>query len=396
MTTEIRQRWSWWSGVSPVGVRSGLATYSTGLAAAVARSGVGVRGIGVGQSGDNDGVSWIGVSAETRTRGRALFSLDPYIANRLKVAEHAAAVDAELDLDPDVVVIDHLMSAWALDRAETWRARTGGKIVHVSHNDEALVRTSWAAGTAVVSPRGLYLRFDGWRSARLQRRVIAAADLVTMITDADAKSIASRHESIKSVVLTPGYSGPCESLDLVATDRPRSVLLFGSLDWEAKRQNVIEVVQALDPVFAEANIDLRVVGGGADDFVAAQHGKWAATTFTGPIDDLGAEFNRNRLGLVAEPIGGGFKLKSLDYAMRGLPIVVLDGSMSGLGLSRDVHYGSAASMAQLPAAVIEAIDDPEQLDRWSAEAAKAVEGRFEWKDRGSELVETVISLSRRH
>jgi len=155
-------------------------------------------------------------------------------------------------------------------------------------------------------------------------------------------------------------------------------------------------VQALDSRFAAANINLRVVGGGADDFVAAQHGKWAATTFTGPIDDLGPEFNRNRLGLVAEPIGGGFKLKSLDYVMRGLPIVVLDGSMSGLGLTRDVHYGGATSMEQLPAAVIEAIDDPEQLDRWSDEAAKAVEGRFDWKDRGSELVETVISLSRRH
>ena len=388
-------RWSWWSGLSPVGVRSGLAMYSRGLAASVAAQGVEVRGVGLGAPSTSGPVEWFGVAAEPRSRLRALASTNPYIANRLAVDAHITALEAELKRNPDVVVLDHLMSGWALELATAWRRSTGGIIVHVAHNDEAAVRTRWAAETPWSSPRGWYLRFDGARSARLQAKVIEAADLVTVITEADQASIAARHHSVPTVVLMPGH--PAADLE-PSTDRPalesrpRSVVLLGTLDWEAKRQNVLEVVSAVDSRLADAGVSLRVVGGGDDAFVAAQHGQWRATTFTGAVDDLGAELSQNRVGLVAEPIGGGFKLKSLDYVFAGLPMVVLDGSMEGLGVTSGVDHGASASVGELADVLIDAVNDVESLERWAASALSAVSGRFSWSDRGESLVDRVICL----
>ena len=191
--------------------------YSRGLAASVAAQGVEVRGVGLGAPSTSGPVEWFGVAAEPRSRLRALASTNPYIANRLAVDAHITALEAELKRNPDVVVLDHLMSGWALELATAWRRSTGGIIVHVAHNDEAAVRTRWAAETPWSSPRGWYLRFDGARSARLQAKVIEAAYLVTVITEAYQASIAARHHSVPTVVLMPGH--PAADLE-PSTDRP--------------------------------------------------------------------------------------------------------------------------------------------------------------------------------
>jgi glycosyltransferase involved in cell wall biosynthesis len=75
-----------------------------------------------------------------------------------------------------------------------------------------------------------------------------------------------------------------------------------------------------------------------------------------------------------------------------LPMVVLDGSMEGLGVTSGVDHGAPASVGELADVLIDAVNDVESLERWAASALSAVSGRFSWSDRGESLVDRVICL----
>ena len=382
----------WLSGLSPVDVTSGLAMYTTGLTESVAAAGNVVRGIGIDSTlSDRRGHTaarltiWTAVKSDPHGLVRSLLSLHPHIASRLSVPKHRVAVDEALSRDPDVVVVDHLMSAWCLAKVLAWRDRTGGVFSYVSHNCESIVRREWARTSSPISIEGLYLRFDAVRIRRLERKVLATADVVTTTTLADRRAIAGSVDFERSLVLTPGWTRnePVESLPLA--ERPRQVVVLGSLDWQAKRENLEAVVAAFDEPFAEAGIALLVVGSGDEAFLARQAGRWRATEFLGHVPDADEVLATCRLGVVAEPVGGGFKLKVLDYGFGGLPMAILDGSVAGLDFEPGHDVLVASTIEDLAAEIIGAIDDGERLARMARSVRQRLEGRHDWSDRGEQL-----------
>lgn len=384
----------WLCGLAPHGVMSGLAAYTSGLTRSLAEAGATVHGLALGSGPDGGGpVTWTLVDDRPRPRRRAVWSTLPYIAARLDTASHRAALDRALAGAVDVVVLDHLMSAWCLDRVERWRDEVGGLVVHVAHNHETLVRSAWARSVPVTSVQGLYLRFDAVRVARTERRLMRAADLVTAITDADRRSIAHDVDFADSMVLAPGYGPGAEPATRPPIGaRPRQVVLLGSFDWQAKRDNLDAVVGALDDVLHDAGIRLLVVGGGDDEHLARQVGAWRATQFLGRVPDASAVLDTCRIGIVAEPVGGGFKLKALDYAFAGLPMAVLDGSMQGIDLAPGTHVLGAATLDELAAAIVSTVDDIPTLEALAARTLERVAGRFEWSSRGRQLLARLVDM----
>lgn len=386
----------WLCGVSPNGVESGLAMYTRGLTEALASTRCSVHGLAIGAApASSTGTRWTTIDAEPRSRRSSLLSPLPLIAARLSTDGHRDAVAAALDEGPDVVVVDHLMSGWCLRQVVTWRRRSGGRIVHVSHNHETKVRSEWARSQPKMSPRGLYLRIDARRIARLERKLLRTADLVTTITLEDRRSVVHDVEFSRSMVLSPGWerrsAGHPDPVPL--SERGRRVLLLGSLDWQAKRENVVAVVTAFDTVFAEAGIELVVAGGGDEVFVEAQQGSWHAATFLGRVDDVDELLASCRVGLVAEPVGGGFKLKALDYGYSGLPIAALEGSMAGIDLApgRDIIGGS--TLDQLARNIVEIIDSVSDLERLANRTQTKLRDRFDWLDRGRKLADRLSKMT---
>jgi len=383
----------WLSGLSPLGVSSGLATYTRGLSESLAAAGNAVSGVGIGhRGGDVESlVRWTAVEGEPKSRKFALLSTLPYIAARLDTVEHRRVIAGALSADADVVVLDHLMSAWCLAMVMHWRERTGGVVVHVAHNHEGKVRRQWARHTPKFSKEGVYLRLDAARIGWLERKVLESADLVTTITLDDRRTIASMVDFERSIVLTPGWDGIINEGPAIG-DRPRRVALLGSFDWHAKRENLEAVVGAFDRRFAQDGIAMVVVGSGDAHFLERQKRRWAATEFLGHVEDVGAVLDSSRLGIVAEPVGGGFKLKALDYAFRGLPMAVLRGSLAGVDLEPGVDVLSASSLVDLAQQIVAVIDDDQRLSSFATSARAKLESRHHWPDRGELLQERLRSI----
>ena len=105
---------------------------------------------------------------------------------------------------------------------------------------------------------------------------------------------------------------------IAATER--RVVLVGSFHWLVKQQNLQAFLAVADPLFARHGITLDVVGSMPEALAAALRSKLRATVLHGFVDDTRPLLAGARIAVVPEAIGGGFKLKFLDYLFGRVPI----------------------------------------------------------------------------
>ena len=112
----------------------------------------------------------------------------------------------------------------------------------------------------------------------------------------------------------------------------------------------------------------------------------------GFVDDVEPYFRNARMALVPEVIGGGFKLKFLDYVFGRMPVVTLNDAAAGVPAAvRDAMLG-CADLDELVRTVVERIDDLPTLARLQREALDAARTTFDWSDRGRALLRAVREL----
>lgn len=389
----------WVSGTAPHPVDGGLSSYSAGLSEALSRTGAHVEGIAlrpVGEAGSAQslatGVRWTLVDDRRRGQASSVLSVLPNIAHSYGGRAFRAALDRSLADGPwDAVVLDHLQSGWALDAVRRWRrsAAPAGRIVHVSHNHEESARREIADATSPLSVDGVALRLDARKIARLERRMVRESDVLGCITEEDAARFRAAGPVPGTVVLEPGYEGARLPERAIGPTTPKRVVILGNFDWHVKRANLDRFLAAADPRFAEAGIELLVIGKAPASYVAGWAPRLRATSFTGFVPDLAATLADARIGVVSEPRGGGFKLKTLDYVFRRVPIAVLEGSVAGLPLVAGDDYLQFRDEPDLVAGIIDVVDDLDLLNRLHEGAYRAASAVFSWDERGRRLGDAI-------
>ena len=151
--------------------------------------------------------------------------------------------------------------------------------------------------------------------------------------------------------------------------------------------NLVEFMATADELFHQRQIELWVVGNVPDHLQAKSH--FRAIRFLGFVEDLEPIFRSVRIGIVAERIGGGFKLKTLDYIFNRVPIAAIRGSIAGLPLTPGLHYLSFESMRELAQGVATVIDDIERLNSLQQAAYEKCKSGFDWSDRGRTLCNAI-------
>jgi polysaccharide biosynthesis protein PslH len=222
--------------------------------------------------------------------------------------------------------------------------------------------------------------------------VVAAADLVTVISDDDGDRFRAEAPSVTLLTVPPGYGGERLPDRVIDASVPRRAVIVGNLDWHVKQMNLLRFLEVADERFAAAAAEIVVVGPVPDEFRSSVQGWAKATTFRGRVESLDAELAGARVGLVAEPAGGGFKLKGLDYVFRRVPVAVLAGSMTGMPLVTGRSMLECADNLSLAMEALAAIDDLPRLNALQREAFDATARAFDWDVSGTTLHAAIAEL----
>lgn len=315
-------------------------------------------------------------------RLKSLSSLLPADAFRLGNRIQRAALAALLERDWDWIVIDQAACAWALPMIPETT-----KLAYIAHNHETEVRRQVAADGTGSLPMRLALKWDAWKYGRMESRLCRRANLITAITPRDAVAFRTEAPGTPVLVLPPGYGGeiPPGPPREIRSETPRLVVLAGAFEWLAKRRNLEAFLKAADAPFQAAKIGFQVVGKADPAWFEVLGKQYPWATFTANVPSVGPYLDRARIGLIPEALGGGFKLKALDYVFRGLPLASVEAALSGVPVDPATEAIAAPDPEALARKVAERIDDLAFLNHAARRALEACRDAFHWKDRGTAL-----------
>ena len=384
-------RWLWITAEITADPGTGGLLYSMELARAVARTGGIVTMIGLGgrERRRTDAVDRAGPGDRRAPRRRP----EPVVVPAESGVRHCGSIvrtRARRRAARSVGCRGDRQPANRVGPSISSRALHRGVTVFITQNHDATVRRRVAAEASVLSGKRALLSLDRWKVTRLERRATELADVITSITDDDRRLFEADAPTKRHLVLRPGWSGEVTSPPRPIGERPRRVGIVGSFEWHVKQENLRRFLLAADPILARAGVELVVGGKAPDSFVSEFSGRLAATTFLGWIDDLGAVLRECRIGVISEPLGGGFKMKSLDYVFNEVPIAALVGAAAGLPLVPGVDMLEAANEGDLAEVIVAALDDAPRLESMAAAARSACEQTFSWDAAGAALVSSVM------
>lgn len=391
----------WLTLADPDPPLNGQSVYSGGLIRSCARSGAEMDVLGLcspcglaRRDEERDGIRWHMPDGEELPRWSSLATKFPHMANRCRTPRMRAMLNKLLDGSKwDAIVFDSLSAGWALPDIRRHYAMNGRvpKMVYISHNHETSLRKSLAANR-----QGLFVRqaqrLDALKVMRLERALVQNSDFVTAITEEDRARYAIEWPDKSIDVLSPGYSGRSLQERNITGDIPRRAVIVGSFDWVAKRMNLEEFLRVADPIFAEKGIELQVVGAGNKDYFDHLQSKLEATRFTGTVEHVENYIDDARIAILPERIGGGFKLKLLEYVFNRIPVLALKGSVAGTPLLADSSILLFPDQTELARGVSRLIDNLGLLNKLQNAAYSACRFAFDWESRGRRLVAALDSL----
>lgn len=336
--------------------------------------------------GEVPGVTWRLPAEIGKKSPLCLLSGLPGDAHRLGGPAMRAALAELLGTETfDRVAIDQAACGWALDLLPA-----DLPLLYVAHNHEAAVRAEVAAAYEGSPPMRWAIKRDAALYARLERRIAERAQWISAITPRDRAAFEADFPDKAYLVLSPGYDAavtdaPDEHGPSITESTPRRVVLAGAFEWIAKRRNLESFLAAAAEPFQAAAIEFHVVGKADPEFFARLARRFPWAEFTANVPAMDPHLRDARIGLIPEALGGGFKLKALDYIFRGLPLASIRSALSGLPLKSGTTALAADTSADLAREIAEKIDDLEFLNAAAAGARDACRGAFDWADRGRDL-----------
>ncbi len=385
----------WLARDLPFPLDTGSKVYSGHLATSLARAGAHVRFLGHGRAGEfppeEERIDWVRVPDGRRRAVSALLGSLPIAAAVDASAAYQRLLGEALRESWDAIVFDNYGSGWALP-ACVRHARTASRrpvLIHVSHNHEAKLWAGMARNAECSPLKRIALSRNARRIAALERSLVAQTDVVTAITDEDRVAFAPRRAGRPLLTLTPGYSGEVAPPREITPATPRRVLLMGSFTWVVKRENLIRFIEIADPAFERAGIALDVVGEVPADLLPWLRSRCKATHFHGFVEQARDFFANARIGVVPELIGGGFKLKFLDYFFSRLPVATIAEAAAGLPVSLRRRCLQGDDLESLVSGIVAHIDNLPLLNDMQQQAFELSQAGFRWEDRGHMLLAAV-------
>ncbi|HMF52603.1 MAG TPA: glycosyltransferase [Candidatus Saccharimonadales bacterium] len=370
----------WISGRLPTPLFSGDALYSAGILKALAMTGeitlsvVGTRRSDQAIDGGIlglPGITCVDVPPSQPSGLRSLLSSLPRDAYNLGTHELELALARLLKQDWDWIVVDHAYSAGLLPIV--LRSQKDASICYIAHNAEGKIRPEIAS--SISNPlRRTIMGLDAEKYRKLEQKILKVADAVICITDADESYF--RQFAKKTYVVPPIFLGATAPARVIDPNYPRAVLLLGSFEWVAKQQNLELIIDALLPSFKQNGISLNVVGTVPQTIRDRHADQSPHLIFHGRVADISGLLLSSRGGLVPDLLGGGFKLKVMDYAFERLPIFGLRMALAGTTPEEQSAMFLADSIEELAKIIVENIDNFDRLNRNPAKLLELFSERF--------------------
>lgn len=258
---------------------------------------------------------------------------------------------------------------------------TPARTVVMAHNVESLI---WQrlCETERHPLKRLYIGHQWSKYERFERRILSAADRVVAVTDEDAALFRTRFGIERVDVVDNGVDLKFFSeVERTRSADPRSILFLGSLDWRPNLDSLDSLVNQILPVVRARVPDatLTIVGRNPPASLARMVRGVPGVELHANVPDV-RPFLR-RAGVMAVPlrIGGGSRLKILEAAASGVPVVSTRIGSEGLAFNDGTEMVIVDDVSGMADALVASMRHPGLAAQRASEALRVVRSRYDWK-----------------
>ncbi len=339
---------------------------------------------------DCPSIDWQCVGPQRSGRAGSVLSRWPLIAWKGATREFRVKLALLLTQGWDVIVLDNLGLAHALPQALAYRStRPATRLVYVSHEHEYPTRAGKYGSYRLGPVKRMLAARDLQKVKHSEEALLRDCDVVTVINTADLVPFRKIVGARKYLPFAPGYNGPVTASRHIDPDTPRRVLLLGGRKSEQKRQILLDWLAISYSRLCAAGIETVIAGDMEDDLRRQIQTLYPKAQVLGFVEDMGALIASARMGLIADTVGGGFKMRLLSHVFGRLPIVGLAGAIDGLPTPHGSGYLGAPTLAALLQMVLEVIDDTDRLNQLHERAFADCASKFAWQSRAAAFMRAV-------
>jgi glycosyltransferase involved in cell wall biosynthesis len=289
----------------------------------------------------------------------------------------------------DVVQVEH---SYGFQPFEQALRRHRQPFVLTEHNVESELGAA-TYGKWPTWMRGL-AALDQLRARRWERHALAQATAVVAVTDSDARKLAAIGGRPTHVV---SNGVDAKAFAAVRPDPSSNAVLFvGNYEYAPNIDAVEWAMSEVAPrIWAQApEARLRICGHGLPDHWA-QRFPDPRIEWLGYVPDLTEVQATSAVFMAPLRFGGGSKLKVLEAMAAGLPIVSTREGLSGLPVTDGQEARVADSAADMAAAIVQTLRQPDAARLMGEAARRLVQSGFDWPSVAEQLERVHASVASR-
>lgn len=266
------------------------------------------------------------------------------------------------------------------------------QFVYVSQNCEAKLRFQVASEEKRHFQRIVKL-LDAYKYSKLESLLVARSDVISTVSQEDQQEFRQIDPAKEVVIIRPSFPGKKRRpSEFRPSESTRTVLFLGSFDWGAKQLNLLECITAyLTSQMAglvPKDIKLRVAGRMPSDLKERLSISYPSIEIKANFKDLADVMDDVRFALCLERVGGGVKIKTLDYAFRSVPMIALPECMAGTPFLKGQDYLACEDARDAWVQVNKYVEDFEFIGSVSASAFQKACLFFDSREGVRELLNT--------
>ena len=323
-----------------------------------------------------------------------LFSPYPY-----SIAAHRSAQVRRTIRDLAATEAIDLWQFETISYADTL-AGTSSRTLVMAHNVESLI---WKRlhETEASAPKRWYIGHQWRKYERFEARVLRAADCVVAVSAEDAALMRHRFGVRQTAVVDNGVDiAHFDGGATPAARDARQVLFLGSLEWRPNLDSVDRLLGEIMPAVraTEPGARLCIVGRNPPASLVRRVRDEPQVELHADVPDVRPWLAR--AGMLAVPlrIGGGSRLKILEAAAAGLPVVSTRIGCEGLTFVADRDLRVVESTSEMAAAIVALMRRPEDGAALARNARSVVDAYYDWSRLANRLeavwLETVSASGR--
>jgi len=274
----------------------------------------------------------------------------------------------------DSVFVNHFRMLFTLPTIQKYKNRS--KIIFISHNVESLLNKN-----LLKFQRNWLYKIAYWqdylKTKIYEKRSVKCFSIVTVISEYDAEYFKKIFQVKDVRILRPIIQLKAQDFLNQNEKKINNVIIGGSFTWKPKKENLLLFLNAKNfyKLF-QLGISVTVVGMAEKNFIDYVNNKFNGVNMIGPVSSMWPFYQKSKIAIIPERLGGGFKLKILEAAQTKTAIIAIEGAIKKSNFKKNIHYFEKNNFEDIVEEIINMQENSKKLESIIRSSYKLVNEQY--------------------